>query len=213
MEKALGAGYDVNVIAESGWDSDVEMYELDQYPLRPNIVILSYYLNDIDYLMADPSLDPNNNFTFPQNEQIAAFIRDFFLPNYIYYNLLQFTSPARTTSFAYDLIGAHLDDTLWNEQVPRLYEMVAWSRDHNARLIVLVWPNLAEVDASTPATARVSDFFRGHNVQVVDMTDSLRGKSVGEITVNRFDSHPSIEANQIAADQLYEAVLEKDQSS
>ncbi len=209
LEKKLGAGYDVNVIAESGWDSDVELYELDQYPLRPNIVILSYYLNDIDYLMADPSLNPDNNFAFPQNPLLADFIRDFFLPNYLYYNILQFTSSTRTSNFAYDLIGAHMDDTLWNQQVPRLYEMVAWAHNHNARLIVLVWPNLGEVAASTPATKRVSDFFRGQGVQVVDMTDPLRGKSVSEITVNRFDTHPGIEANQIAADLLYQA-LQKD---
>ena len=37
------------------------------------------------------------------------------------------------------------------------------------------------------------------------MTDVLRGKSVSEITVNRFDSHPSIEAHQLAAEQLYQA--------
>ena len=116
----------------------------------------------------------------------------------------------RTRKFADDLISAHMDDTLWEQQVPRLFEMVAWARDHNARLIVLVWPQLAEVEASTPATQRVSDFFRSQSVQVVDMTNVLRGKSVGEITVNRFDAHPSIEAHHLAADQLYQAIFNKD---
>ncbi len=206
LERMLGTGYDVNVIAESGWDSDVELYNLDQYPLRPNIVILSYYLNDIDYLMNDPALNPDNNFSFPQNPALAWIIRTFFLPNYIYYDLMQFTSSTRAGNFADDLISAHLNDTLWNEQVPRLYEMVKWAHDHNARMIALVWPQLAAVDASTPATARVSDFFRSQGVQVVDMTDVLRGKSVGEITVNRFDSHPSVEADHLAAEQLYAAI-------
>ncbi|MFN8564227.1 MAG: SGNH/GDSL hydrolase family protein [Anaerolineae bacterium] len=213
LEKMLGAGYDVDLIAKSGWDSDTELFELESYPLRPNIVVLSYYLNDIDYLLEDPSVNPNSNFAFPQSEALAWYIRTFFLPNYIYYNLLQFTSSQRASSFAYDLIGAHLDDALWDKQVPRLYEMVAWAQNHNVRLIVLVWPQLAEVEASTPATARVRDFFVSQGVQVVDMTDVLRGRSVGEITVNRFDSHPNAEAHRLAAEQLYHAIVDEGQGS
>ncbi|MCC6802939.1 MAG: hypothetical protein IT319_08645 [Anaerolineae bacterium] len=213
LERELGAGYDVNLIARSGLDSDTELYELDSYPYRPNIVILSYYLNDIDYLLADPADNPDNNFAFPQNEAAAWVIRTFFLPNYIYYNLLQFTSAQRASSFAYDLIGAHMDDALWEQQVPRLYEFVVWAQNHNARLIVLVWPQLAEVEASTPATARVRDFFTSQGVPVVDMTDVLRGRRVSEITVNRFDSHPNVEAHRLAADQLYNAIMNEGQGS
>ena len=64
----------------------------NSYPLQPNIVILSYYLNDIDYLLADTDRNPDNNFTFPQNPAAAGSSATFFLPNYIYYDLLQFTS-------------------------------------------------------------------------------------------------------------------------
>ena len=50
--KKLGAGYDVNLIAHRA-GHDMELYGSENYPLRPNVVILSYYLNDIDYLMTD----------------------------------------------------------------------------------------------------------------------------------------------------------------
>ncbi len=213
LEHMLGPGYDVNVIAQSGWDTNVELYNLDQYPLRPNIVVLSYYLNDMDYLLRGTDRNPDNNFGFPQNEAAAWFIRNFFVPNYIYYDVMQFTSAARASNFTNDLISVHMDDTLWNQQVPRLYEIVNWAHTHNARLIALVWPQLAEIDKSTPATKRVSDFFRAQTVQVIDMTDVLRGKSVSELTVNRFDSHPSVEADRLAAEQLYQAILNKDQGS
>jgi hypothetical protein len=205
LERDLGAGYDVNLIAESGWDSDIELYNLDRYPLRPNVVVLSYYLNDIDYLLTDAS-NPDANFALPQNDATTWATRNFFLASYVYYNLLQFTSSARTSSFAYDLISAHMDDKLWDQQVPRLVEMVAWAQRNNARLIALVWPQLAEVDASTPATKRVGDFFRSQGVTVVDMTDILRGRSVGEITVNRFDAHPNAEADRLAAEALAQAI-------
>ncbi|MEP7292834.1 MAG: hypothetical protein ABI835_13710 [Chloroflexota bacterium] len=205
LERRLGAGYDVNLIAESGLDSDVELSKVENYPLLPNVVVLSYYLNDIDYLMT--SNTPDSNFNFPQNDLLAKIVLDFFLPNYVYYNLMQFTSSTRTTNFAYDLIGAHMDESLWTPQRAQLQRFVDWMNERNIRLIVLLWPQLAQVEASTPATQRVRGFFEAQGVRVVDMTDVLRGKNVAEMTVNRFDSHPSIAANQLAADQLYDAIL------
>ena len=213
LEKMLGTGYDVNVIAESGWDTDVELYNLQQYPLQPNIVVLSYYLNDMDYLLRDTDRNPDNNFIFPQNQAVDWFVRTFFLPNYIYYDVMQFASSARSTSFSNDLISVHMDNRLWKQQAQHLYEITAWAQRTKTRLIVLIWPELAAIEQSVPATKRVGDFFRSQNVQVVDMTDVLRGKSTAELTVNRFDTHPSIEAGELAAEQLDAAITNKDGAS
>ncbi|MEO8395862.1 MAG: hypothetical protein ABI700_22900, partial [Chloroflexota bacterium] len=212
LEKMLGAGYDVNVIAESGWDTDVELYNIQKYPLKPKIVVLSYYLNDMDYLLRDTDRNPDNNFIFPKNPAAAWFIQTFFLPNYIYYDVVQFTSSARSTNFSNDLISVHMDDALWSQQAQHLFEITDWAQKSNVRLIALIWPELAAIDVSTPATKRVGDFFRSQNVEVVDMSDTLRGKTTGELIVNRFDTHPSIEAGELAAEQLDAAITQKDQT-
>ncbi len=213
LEKMLGADYDVNVIAESGWDTDVELYNIQQYPLKPNIVVLSYYLNDMDYLLRDTDRNPDNNFIFPKNPAAAWFIQTFFLPNYIYYDVVQFTSSARSTSFSNDLISVHMDDALWSQQAQHLFEITDWAKRSNVRLIALVWPELAAIDASRPATQRVGDFFRAQNVQVVDMTDVLQGKPTAALIVNRFDTHPSIAAGELAAEQLFATITQKEQAS
>ena len=208
LEKKLGPGYDVNVIAMSGWDTDVELAQLQQYPYKPDIVILSYYLNDIDYLLQGSS-NPNNNFLFPEDGRVGWIVLNFFVPNYLWYNLMQFSSSARGTNFVGELINSYADPALWNPQQQALQQYVDWIKGQNMRLIVLVWPNLGMVDASTPATQKVSNFFADQGVEVIDLTDTLRGKSPSELGVNRFDTHPSIEANQIAADLLYQT-LQKD---
>ena len=213
LEKKLGDGYDVNVIAESGWDTDVELYNIQQYPLKPNIVVLSYYLNDMDYLLRDTDRNPDNNFIFPKNPTAAWFIQTFFLPNYIYYDVVQFTSSARSTSFSNDLISVHMDNALWEKQAQHLFEITSWAQRSNVRLIALIWPELAAIDASRPATQRVGDFFRAQDVQVVDMSDILQSKTTSELIVNRFDTHPSIEAGELAAEQLYTTIVQKEQAS
>lgn len=96
LEQRLGAGYDVDLVANSGWDTDSELGHLEDYPYTPNIVILSYYLNDIQYLIRYTSVSPDSNFSFPQDPTLSWIVLNFFVPNYIYYNLLQFTSPRKS---------------------------------------------------------------------------------------------------------------------
>jgi hypothetical protein len=206
LERELGDSYDVNLIAQSGWDTDVEQGHLDAYPLRPNIVVLSYYLNDIDYMLQTPELNPDAIFDFPQDPTLYWFVLNFFVPNYVYYNVAQFTSPLKRENFTMRLIDAHMDDNLWNQQRDRLNQFVDWTVDHDARLIVLLWPQIAAVEDSAPAVARVKDFFESRDIQVVNMSDVLRDKNPYDMIVNRFDSHPGIPAQRLAAEQLYQAI-------
>jgi hypothetical protein len=206
LEQQLGAGFDVNVVAQSGWDSDIEIYYLDEYPLRPDIVILSYYLNDIDHLLTDPSQNPDNAFDFPDNPVASWVILNFFVPNYIYYNLLQFTSQARATDFTNRLVDAHMDDDLWAQQAWHLNAIHEWTQQHNARLVVLLWPQIAAVEQSIPATDRIRDFFLERAVTVVNMADHLIDRNPRDMIVNRFDTHPGVAAQRLAAAALYQAL-------
>ena len=207
LEKRLGDGYDVNLIAQSGWDSDVELHYLQEYPIDPDIVVLSYYLNDIDHLLTNSSQNPDTVFDFPQNPALNWFVLNFFVPNYIYYNLIQFTSPVRTTNFTMLLTDAYEDDDLWAQQAWWLNQMTEWAAQEEVRLVVLLWPQIAAVEESIPATVRVRDFFLERDIQVVDMTPVLIDKDPRQMIVNRFDAHPGIEAQKLAAEQLFAAIM------
>lgn len=208
LERLLGEDYDVNVIAQSGWDTDVHLYNLDRYPLRPNIVILSYYLNDIDYVFGNPEEVATRYFSFAPQGIVHTFIRDFFVPNFIYYNLMQLTSAARTSNHLQDLVNAHLDEETWSNQAQLLFQIISWCRDHDARLIVLLWPHLTQVDESQPALERLREFFDQQGVTVVDMSEPLRENNAPSLIVNRFDTHPGVLAHRLAAEALYAAIME-----
>jgi hypothetical protein len=207
LERDLGDAFDVNVIAQSGWDTNIQLFELQTYPFKPNIVILSYYLNDIDYLLQDAALNPDNRFTFPDNPALRWFILNFFVPNYVYYNLLQFTSTNRTGNHLADLVNAHLNEEFWSQQAQRLYEIIVWTREQDITLIVMLWPHITAVESSQPALGRVRDFMEEQGVPVVDMSAPLRENPSSLLIVNRFDTHPGLEAQRLAADALYPAVL------
>jgi hypothetical protein len=205
LERTLGEGYDVNLIADSGRDADLHLPFLEQYTLTPDILIYSYYLNDIDYLLHDER-DPDSNFDFIQNEQLHWFVQTFFLPNYLYYNLLQFTSQQRTSGFANSLFSGYENDAIWQEHQFRLNQMVDWVEERDIPMIVLLWPHLTAIDVSQNAVTRVRQLYEARGVPVVDMTPVLRQYDPSLLIVNRFDTHPSIFAHQLAAVALEPAV-------
>ncbi len=212
LEKLLGQGYDVNTVAQSGWDSIDHTAWLNAYyeniaPRQPQVVVLSYYLNDIDYLLTGEA-DPNTAFDFLDlNTPGGWFVLNFFVPNYIYYNIAQFTQPARNTNFTDRLIRAHQDDAIWAQHEPYLQQFHQWCADHDARLIVMLWPQLAAIPQSQVALQRVSDFFAAQsNTTVVNLSPLLEAYPTRDLLVNRFDSHPSVLANRIAAEALYETI-------
>ncbi|MDX2138424.1 MAG: hypothetical protein SF123_10050 [Chloroflexota bacterium] len=208
LERQLGTGYDVNLIADSGRDLDLHLPFLQQYPFQPNIVVYSYYMNDIDYLLTNTEQDPDANFTFIEDPNLHWFVTEFFLPNYIYYNILQFTSQQRAEGFVNDLTAAYENPEYWDEQQFRLNQLADWCAERNIELIVLVWPYITAIDQSQPAVLRVSEVFRVRGVPVVDMSPILREYPVRQLIVNGFDAHPSIFAHQLAADALEPVVRE-----
>lgn len=217
LEKKLGPGYDVNLVAQSGWDTDVETGYLNAYyenikPRKPQYVVLAYYLNDVDYILfRDQETNPNSVFNFLDLSTPGGwFVLNFFVPNYIYYNIAQFTRQDKNTNFTDKLITAHLDDKVWAEQEVNLGNFYQWTQDHDAKLIVLLWPQMAAVKESQPALQRVRDYFKDKaNVQIADMSPLIEGKPTLDMIVNRFDSHPSVEANRLAAELLYEVITGK----
>ncbi|MDX2162613.1 MAG: GDSL-type esterase/lipase family protein [bacterium] len=202
IERGLADGTDVNIIAQTGWDTDVQEFHLNQYPYQPDTVILSYYLNDIDYTLTAPEQSPDRNFQFPAPGFGSWFVLNFFVPNYVYYNLIQFTSPQRNANFLGDLIDAHLQPVTWERQRLQFDSLVAWTRSRNIRLIALIWPNPVGIDASAPAVQQVADYFRANGVEVVDMSEPLRPYPPTSLIVNNFDTHPGVLAHRLAAEAL-----------
>ncbi|MCC6613510.1 MAG: hypothetical protein IT320_08530 [Anaerolineae bacterium] len=208
LEQRLGSCCDVDLLAESGWDTDLELPYVEQYPYQPNIIILSYYLNDIDYLLTDTAEDPNANFAFVANPQLSWFVLNFFVPNYLYYNLLQFTSQTRAQGFVGALAGAYDNEQFWDEQRFRLNQFIDWADARDIRMILLIWPHITAIDYSQPAVTKVKEVFEAREVPVVDMSPILSQYPLGQLVVNRFDAHPSIFTHQLTADALEPIVRE-----
>jgi hypothetical protein len=207
LGQLLGNDYTVNIVAQPGWESPQQYEALNQYPVAPDIVILSHYINDIDWIAEREYPEVYEALLPPQPPAALRWLVDnFFLPNYVYWNILSknVIDPWAVGNPYLDLAIANYNDPeIWAEQEAVLSRFVDWAQAHRVHLIVVVWPLLTAIDQSEPMVAPVERFFEAEGINVLNMAEVLIGKDQAEIVVNPFDGHPNVYAHSLAAEQLF----------
>lgn len=201
MERELGDRWRVHIAAKAGWATPPEYDALVRYPLKPDVIVLSYYINDVNYLLPEDV----EKYASP-GPALAWLVDNFFTASYVYWHAYRGGLSSAQDRYARNRIAAYDDPEVWSAHARDLVRFVALARQEDVKLIVLVWPRLDGVESSRPVTARVSELFRSQGVEVVDMTGDLAGREVRQIVVNRLDAHPNAAVHALVGKKLAEAL-------
>lgn len=206
MAQELGEGYTVNIAAKPGWNTKNQQDALKELPLEPDVVILSYFLNDIDHLML-ATYDADFAKIYPLPPQPwDTLVLNFYLPNFLYWHVWGQMIRQGTENYIDFVFSPYKTPDLWQKQEEWLQGFIDYADEHEARLIVLIWPSLDSLEASAGPVAQVAEFFISREVTVVNMLDDLAGRSRAEIVVNPFDAHPNEAIHLLAAQKLLDVL-------
>jgi hypothetical protein len=203
LGRALGDDATVNIVAQPGWGMASALGGVENYPVEPDVLIVSHYLNDIVEGDARNAYDV----PFPQirvnpPESWAWWVENSAIVNFYYYRLYHYFEVDSTTSYFDWTLGAYDNADVWNAYQEELGRIVAYAEERAIDLYVVVWANLADVAGTAQYSAQVADTFRRANVPVVDMGQVLADYDRAVLVANAFDSHPSAYAHQRASDAL-----------
>ncbi|MBK7875113.1 MAG: SGNH/GDSL hydrolase family protein [Planctomycetes bacterium] len=201
LERGLGAGWRVNIAARPGWSTDAEYAALVKYPLKPDVIVLSYYVNDMSYLL--PKDD--DDFRAPP-PGLGWFANGFFSTSYLYWHTLQGGMERVHEQYAKKRLAEYDDPALWSRHAADLDRFVELATAQGVKLVVLVWPRLDGVEGSRGATEKVSAHFRARGVAVVDLTNELAPIPSRDLIVNRLDAHPNAATHARAGERLVPVV-------
>lgn len=200
----LGETFSVNISAQEGSTPNVEMVK--NYPIKPDIVILSHFINDIENTLTGKGAKTIENlYTLPK--ELDFIINKSFLANFIYWRFISINS--RMHKYGEEILGAYTSNINWKVHEELLSSIVNWTRENDIKMISITWPILTNIEKSKYSVRKVSDFFRSKRVDVVDMSEFLAKYPTKKITVNKWDSHPSKFAHKIAAEQLSQLISKK----
>jgi lysophospholipase L1-like esterase len=204
LEAKLGADkYSVYNLGMSGADTRDEAKRLEEFPIKPDIIILEYFPNDIEKVGREKGLtlsgaEPYADLKGP----MATIVKRFYLPNFIYWQLPH----TGFSTFEKFVQTAYTDTTVLNAHLRDLSRMVAYRDSTQAEMYAVFIPFLFQLDKSAGYTKPVEEFLRTKGVKVVGINDGVAKIPEKDRVVGKNDGHGSAQLNSLIAERLYDAM-------
>ncbi len=202
----LGAGYAVNVVAQPGWATEDVLAALKAYPVTPDVLVVSHYVDDSRVTAHRLGLR-HPIMPYP-GAPSGWLIASYQVPNYIYWHVYAPRSylPGFRDQYRQFVEASYTTPAVWSAYETTLMQLVEYSRTAHARLVVLVWPDLLAVEESAVFTRPVADFFERQGATVISMTEVLTPLAPEQRYANPLDFHPNAAVHHLAAEQVYAAL-------
>ncbi len=208
LGKRLGSSYAVLNIAQRGWSTDDEELALSYSPpsMKPEIVILSYYVNDIeDAARRNFAPPPPNIYDLialsGRNSLFHNIRRKSYLIDFLYWRFYTLTTEGSPGWWQW-LKDLYTDPSIWAAHRAELEQFVQDCRSMKAKLLVVIFPNLLDIPGSAGITSQVERFFKQDKVRVLNLAPLLAGRPISQLTVNANDAHPGRWLHAFVADQI-----------
>lgn len=198
LGRLLGPGYAVMNIGRNGASTRDEIKYGMAYPYPADIVILSFYLNDIEETAAALGFRRPELATRP-----GGLIDHSYALNFLYWRLNRLLYQAESARYWQWLLGLYDRPEVWPVYEQELIEIARFLDDRERQLLVVVFPALPAIEDSRPVTGRIVELYEGQGVPVVDVAGLVQDMPPDELVVSAVDAHPNAFVNRLVAEELY----------
>jgi hypothetical protein len=202
LDQKLGDKYAVMNVGMGGADTKDEIKNGLKYPYQPDILILSYYVNDIALTARDMGVKRP-----PLVSPPPILVHNSYALDFLYWRIFRLVPQAGETYWQW-LLSLYDNPDVWRVYQGELLQLYQLTREHKITLVVVVFPELLAVEQSRPITSRVVNLYREQGVPVLDVTDLVAGLNSTDLVVNSVDSHPNEFVHGLVAEKLYQLMLD-----
>lgn len=191
--------FSVYNLGMSGADTRDEARRLLEFPVKPDVIVLQYFPNDVEKVGREKGLtlsgaEPYADLTGPA----STLIKRFYLPNFIYWQLPH----ASFGTFEKFVQTSYTDTTVLNAHLRDLSKMLAYRDSTGAKMYAVFVPFLFQLDKSAGYTKPVENYLKANGVTVVELTKDIAGIPEKERVVGKNDGHGSARLNALIAEKL-----------
>ncbi len=193
----------------SGSDTRDEADRLERYPVKPNVIVLQYFLNDIEKVGREHGLtlsgsEPYSDLKGP----MSMIVKRFYLPNFIYWQLPHtgFSTFEKFVSTSYS------DSTILNAHLSDLSRIIRYRDSTRAEMYAVMIPFLFQLEKSATYTRPVEEYLRNNGVTVVTLNDEIAKLPEKDRIVGRNDAHGSAKLNALISEKLFNTMKTKDKN-
>jgi hypothetical protein len=215
LGQLLGPNYAVMNVGMSGADTRKAIENGLGYPHTPDVIVYTFYINDIGDTVVNLGLDPFQVRVPQVPPGLAPLVEESHAFNFFYWRVYRLATREWTASQWDWLLRAYENPEVWQAYESLLLEMDHFAREKELELIVVVFPNLLAIEESLAITSKVAALYRDQGVPVLEVVDLIEGIPPQQLIVNSVDWHANEFLNQLIAEALHLLILEnqiKDES-
>jgi len=209
LAQKMGDSHFVVNYSKCGWDTKEELNAALSFPLKPDIVILSYLCNDILSSARDVGLAFDWSNIFPKNKIWAWAVNNSYFMNFIHFNMvLRITNDGIYSEFIEFLLKCHSNPLTSEKHIEELRAIAEYAETNHSQFIVIEWPIFLLPDESSQMTANIYSAFEDFPHKSIVLLDKMKDWPIEKTIVSSMDPHPSISAHAYVADLLAEEVMD-----
>ncbi len=209
LGQLLGDDYAVMNVGRPGADTKEEFINALAYPYPSDIVILSFFVNDIEDTARDMGFKPPRS----QRSYYPLLAQKSYAFNFFYWRIyrLGLLNSGDQGHYWNWLLNTYSNPDIWQIYQAELLQAHHLVKERNGQLIVVVFPTINAIQESRPITSQVVNLYREQGVPVLDVTELVADLDPDDLVVNSVDSHPNELVHRLVAERLYQLVLNKHQ--
>ena len=205
LEEKLGSQWRVVNIAKCGWSTREELTALKEHfdQIQPEIVVLTYYPNDIEGALGDEKLLPRAH--LPKPSGLSQALTDHSaLFSFVYWRSFRLMHRDLGSQYWNLVEEGAASEKIWGRHSEELSGIAQFVSAHSAKLIVVIMPVLPTMDVATGLVEKVARQFASMGVAVIRLEETLKRFSPEQLIVNSQDTHPSMVVHRVIAEKLAE---------
>jgi hypothetical protein len=208
LAQQLGEPYVVLNLGKRGANTPQEIEAILTYPYPPDILILSYFINDIDNLRWWYNVDRGPGPGAPP-PLLQPLERNSYAFNFFYWRAYRLLPAGQVDSEWAHLLKLYNDPNAWWLHQQDLLSIEAGARAEGVPLVVVVFPSMNRPAESQPITERVIALFAEREVPVLDVAPLIADIPMRDRLASPVDPHPSEQVHARVAEALYGLLTEE----
>ncbi|MGA0555710.1 SGNH/GDSL hydrolase family protein [Larkinella sp. VNQ87] len=205
LAQKLGAQtYIVYNLGVSGSDTRDEYDRLQKFGVKPDLMVLQYFPNDIEKVARDFGVFPAVFQPFSDLPgPLRILFKNSYLLNYVYWQLPHGSGVAPFEDYAKKV---YTDPKIMNSHLSDLSKFMTYCQVNKIPLYVVLFPFSHNLEKTTTYTRPVVDFFRRNNVPVLEVGTLIKDIDPDDRIVGRNDFHASAIVNQRVGEALFQRI-------
>jgi hypothetical protein len=205
----LGDDYAVFNVGFGGTNTKHHIEAIINYPYVPDLIILSYFINDIEGALLEEqwlNKPPRTPRLLPQFGWLE---RNSYAFNFLYWRLHRLVLAQKDVPdrrWEWYLSVYNHPDSWWLHQ-QQLQAIHDGTKAEEIELLVVVFPSMDHTQESLVVTERVIDFFHQRGTPVLDVSEIIQDIPQRDRMASAVDAHPSELIHQRVAHALYDILL------